>query len=407
MATILCADDDVRMQNLYETILTAKDHLVVLVSNGREAVGFLDSTTSVDLMVLDINMPIMNGLEACQEVRRHAKGFDMPIIIVSANDTEEDIVDGLSMGADEYIIKPFKPAELLGKVAMALKRRKGGRADMGIGPGSRFAGKYDLDFRIGEGGHGVVYFAIDTTRTPQLGVALKVYDLPPSKRNDKQFVSMFLREAYMHSRLDHPNIIKLFDFGHTDNTHYLAMEFIDGMSMEEFVHERGPMAEEQLKLVTYEIVKALDYLDRQGIVHRDIKPANILLSNAGDVKLGDFGLARQSNEHTLSLEEEFKGTPQFVAPETISGIGEQDLLSDVYSLGATLHYTATGKPPFPGNTTLDILNAHFDTDPTPVCELNGKVSREFSDLISMMMKRDKIYRPSALELLSLLGDMIE
>ena len=397
--SIICADDDPDMQAIYSHILKRREYEVRYCSSGEEVLQAFDQRPA-DLVILDMNMPGMSGLHTTEALRKRLDSFNTPIIIVSANDSEQAIVDGLSLGADEYIVKPFKAPELLAKISVALKKRGSAAVqDMGLQLGSRFAGRYEIARRIGAGGFSTVYYARDTSKEPALEIALKVYDLPPSKRNDRQFLSSFLREAYEHSKLNFDNIIKLHDFGQSGGNYYLAMEYVDGKTVDELVRTRGALDSVFVALIGHEVAKALRYLSEHRIVHRDIKPANIMITRNADVKVLDFGLAKQQQEGTLSVQDEFRGTPQFVSPEYIMGCQDLDSRSDVYSLGATLYYAAANLRPFSGNSTIEILNNHFRETPLAPHLVNPKTEETLSKLIMRMLSKDREDRPAPVELI--------
>jgi CheY-like chemotaxis protein len=395
---IICADDDLDMHALYRRFLEKRGYRVVCCENGEAVLAALDAEPA-HLVILDLNMPGMSGMDTLEQLRKRLDAFNVPVIIVSAEDSEESIVDGLSCGADEYIVKPFKSSELLAKVAIALRKKQASAAnDLGLALGSRFAGRYELRYKVGTGGFSTVYNALDTNADPPIPVALKVFDLPPSRRNDRQFMSVFLREAYEHSRLDHPNITKLHDFGQLGGVYFMAMEFIHGRSLEDLVSHEGPLNEFRAAFVCYQMSKALGYMSEQGIIHRDIKPANIMLTAEGEVKLLDFGLAKKQSEHTLSLNDEFKGTPQFVSPEYIRD-DPLDIRSDVYSLGGTIYYLLTGLAPMRGTSTLEILKQHLTERPLPLRAVDERFSVEFSDLVERMLEKQPEDRPPIAEIM--------
>jgi DNA-binding response OmpR family regulator len=399
MSSIICADDDPDMQAMYSHILKKRNYEVRFCASGEEVITAFEERPA-DLVILDMNMPGMTGLNTTEALRKGLDSFQVPIIIVSANDSEATIVQGLSMGADEYIVKPFKASELLAKIAVALQKRGSANVqDMGLSLGSKFAGRYEIQRKIGAGGFSTVYYSHDTHTAPPKETALKVYDLPPSKRNDRQFLSNFLREAYEHSKLTHPNIIKLFDFGQTGGYYFLAMEYVPGQTLDEVVRLQGALGETHVALIGYEVAKALRYMDENRIIHRDIKPANIMITANGDVKVLDFGLAKKQEEGTLSIKDEFRGTPQFVSPEYILGDANLDIRTDIYSLGATLYFAATNVRPFSGNATIEILNNHFREIPPAIKLVNQEYSETFSDLVDRMLARDRNQRPTLDEIL--------
>jgi len=402
MPSIICADDDPEMRVLYQRILEKRDYQVRYRDSG-EAVLQAFQEAPADLVILDMHMPGLSGLGTTEALRKDRRSFQVPILIVSANDNEETIVKGLSTGADEYIVKPFKASELLAKISVALNKRGAAANDHpAMAPGGHFAGRYEIVSKLGSGGFSTVYLSRDTGATPPRECALKLYDLPPSRRDDRQFLSSFLREAYELSRLDHPNIVKLYDFGHINGQYYLSMEFVRGKTLELWLREVGALPAGTVASIGYHVSLALKYMDSNRIIHRDLKPANIMITDDGGVKLLDFGLAKKRDEGTISLRDEFRGTPQFVAPEYILGEADLDIRCDLYSLGATLYNAATNVRPFTGNSTIDILNNHFREVPPPAHLVNSAIPRELSIMIAKMMQRDRNLRPTLDEVMEFL-----
>jgi DNA-binding response OmpR family regulator len=398
MPVALCADDDDEILAIYRAVLASR-YDVRTCSNGVDALREFEAA-GADVVILDVDMPELTGLEVCRALRQRPNGFDVPIVIVSANDSEDDIVTGLSLGADDYIVKPVNPTELLAKVSMVFKRRQQAISkDLGLSLGSRFAGRYEIIDKIGSGGYGSVYHAHDLSDDAAVQVAIKIYDTAPSQRDDEEFISLFLREAYLHSKLAHENIAHLFDFGQAGASHYIVMEYVDGMSLADRVQLEGALPQELVIDIADGMVRALQYMDTQNMVHRDIKPGNILIAGNGMPKLTDFGLARLQDDRTLSAHNEFKGTPQFVSPEQISGVSDIDIRCDLYSLGATLYYAATAAMPFTGNSTLAVLQNHFRETPAPAHEVNSGLTPAFSELIAEMMVTDREQRAA-------IGDVI-
>ena len=306
MISIICIDDDRGILDAYRGLLTNRGYALRTFDNGDNILTAL-AEQPADLLVLDLHLPGKSGIALCREIRNSPEAYNIPIIIVSGDDTEDKIVDGLSAGADDYITKPFRPTELLAKITSVIKKRKDNQNQKNpITLGSLFAGQYEIVRKLGRGGFSKVYYARDLIQSPQLEVALKVFELPDSSLDQHDFMSSFLREAYALSKLDHPKITKLLNFGHTNSYSFLAMEYLDGPNFKEVLEDSGVLSEWNATLVGLSIVSALKYLESNNLVHRDIKPANIICDKSGEVKLVDFGLARSVNDETVSSDH-FKG----------------------------------------------------------------------------------------------------
>jgi serine/threonine protein kinase/CheY-like chemotaxis protein len=391
MHTLLCVDDDPEIQILYKSILEQRNYITRMAVNGADAIrSFIREPA--DVILLDIEMPGMKGIDTCREIRKLPNGNKVPIIVVSAKHDEDTITQALTSGANEYIVKPFKNSELLAKINFAIKRRRAGISETGDIP-STYTDRYEIISKIDEGGHTTVYRALDINNNPPKEVALKIFKVMDSSINIEQTNTLFLREAYEWSKLVHNNIVKLFDFGHVADSYYLVLEYIDGINLWDQVAEHGPLDEQHLILITHEIAQSLRHISSYNLVHRDVKPNNILLSFSGDVKLTDFGLVKNKGDIRDTINQLFKGTPDFVSPEQIDSQGKVDIKSDLYSLGATMYYAATATLPFRGKSIIETLNNHFSLTPKPIHDINTGVGKTYSAIIGKLLtlkKEDRI-----------------
>jgi serine/threonine protein kinase len=272
-----------------------------------------------------------------------------------------------------------------------------------LSPGSRL-GKYKVIAHIATGGMGTVYKATDT----ELGrlVALKVLDASLAEKSNT--LERFRREARHAARLSHKNIVTLYEYGHANGRHFLALEFIDGIDLYDYIERKGQLAPEESRRILVQAVKALDHAYQQGITHRDIKPSNFLLTRDRDrmrVKLTDMGLARHSGEEEFRVTRAGStvGTVDYLAPEQARDSASADIRSDIYSLGCTLYNMLSGHPPFPDGGLGERILKHLQEDPPDIRQFNPQVSEEFWELLRKMLAKqpeDRFQTPS--ELLSAL-----
>jgi serine/threonine protein kinase len=228
-----------------------------------------------------------------------------------------------------------------------------------LAPGTRL-GPYEVGEVLGRGGMGVVYKGYDATLDRV--VALKV--LPADFLHDATFADRLRREAQLWSRLDHPSIVPVFYSGVEGDHPFLAMKFLSGGPLSARIR-LGPIPVEQGLAILRPIASALDYAHAAGIVHRDVKPANVLLTEDGGAYLTDFGIARALAESRGATGGSgIVGTPGYMAPEQ-SRSPRPDPRSDVYSLGCLAYEMLTGRPPFQGDTPVDVMLQHILEVPTP------------------------------------------
>ena len=246
--------------------------------------------------------------------------------------------------------------------------------------------------KLGEGGMGAVYLAEHTG----LGRRVAVKVLSATMSQDPIYVARFKREATSTGKLEHPNIVPVYDVGFCEGRHFIVMQYVDGESLVNVVEGLGAMDPEDAARMAVGILRGLAHAHERGIVHRDIKPGNVLIASGNQPKLVDFGLAIETEgSHQVTKDGLVVGTPYYISPEQAKG-QKATPLSDLYSTGVSLYYLLTGKRPFDGATTIALLNKHIKETPVPPCVSNKKVPRVLSDIVlKLMAKRPEDRYPSA------------
>lgn len=255
-------------------------------------------------------------------------------------------------------------------------------------------GDFVVQRLIGSGGMGEVYLAEQVSlRRP---VALKV--LRPELAQDQSYLTRFRSEATAISPIQHPNIVSVYAIGCEDGVHYIAFEYVRGSNLRQYIDRHGPLEEARCVLVASRVAAALVRAAEAGIVHRDIKPENVLLTKRGEVKVADFGLARQMGGDDVRLTQTgvTMGTPLYMSPEQIHGRAV-DVRSDIYSLGVMCYHMLAGEPPFRGETAMAVAIQHVHGRPEPLEDLRPDVRREFLQIVRRMMAKEPADRYASAE----------
>ena len=216
--------------------------------------------------------------------------------------------------------------------------------------------------------------------------------LPDDRAADPDLVAWFEREARSAGALNHPNIVRVYDTGHEQDTHFIVMEYVDGRSLAQILRQRGHLDPEQRRIGA-QIASALGAAHRAGIVHRDIKPANVMLDGTRTIEVLDFGIARVAQGTSLTQTAVVLGSVPYLAPEVARGEPATER-SDLYSLGCLLYELLTGRPPFTGELSAAVMHQHNTAQPVHPAEQNPLVSPALDGLVMQLLAKSPRDRPA-------------
>lgn len=378
MAKVLVVDDDQALSAMVADWLKYEKHEVTLVHCGFDGWKKIQ-TDEFDLAILDWDMPDLSGIDILKRYRDG--GGITAIILLTGHNSADDKELGLDSGANDYLTKPFNLKELAARVRAVL-RSHASRAPVQkpLGTdnqavlekaqlsGTALAANYEFLETIGEGGYGIVFKA----RHPKLDKLVAIKMLQATDLREEAIIR-FEREARAISRMDHPNIIVVHDFGVTERKQpYMVMDFVDGSTLEDIVEkcEMLPL-NEGLDILT-QVCDGMAFAHDVGIIHRDIKPANIMLKQLPNrppvPKILDFGLAKlkeASAGDAVNLTQAARayGSPPYMSPEQVRAGAVIDERSDIYAMGCVIFEVLTGFAPFFGETAMEIMVKRLEEPP--------------------------------------------
>jgi|GEM_PF-734295 len=410
--TILVVDDHEMNRDMLSRRLQRKGYATEVAEDGYKALEIL-AREPIDLVLLDIMMPGLSGVEVLREVRKSRSGNDLPIIMATAKDGSDDMVEALDLGANDYVTKPLDFPVVLARVHSQLRSKVPARNKFGgpaedvkmdggeTTPGMVLADKYRLDRTIGAGSFGAVFEGVHLTL--QRPVAVKV--LQSNFEMGKEALARFQQEGVSACRVRHPNAVEVLDFGVTPNgVAFLVMELLEGQPLSNEMLLEGPMEPLRCVEILLPVCEALAEAHSVGIIHRDIKPANIFLhrNRRGEVvKVLDFGIAKLLNdsvvEQSTTLDGSLLGTPAYMAPERVKG-DDYDGRTDVYSLGVMLYQMLSGQLPFgddSGVSPVAMAMKQVQEEPLPIRALRPDLPLTLEAVLEQAMAKNPELRPTA------------
>lgn len=241
--------------------------------------------------------------------------------------------------------------------------------------------RYELLEEIGKGGMAYVYKA----RCVLLNRIVAVKILRDDLEGGDEFLERFNTEAQAAASLTHSNIVSIFDVGEDEGLHYIVMEYVNGITLKEYIKEKGHLAYTEALDIAYQICDALQAAHDKNIVHRDIKPHNILITEDRNIKVADFGIARSATGNTISNNDDILGSVHYISPEQVKGEGA-DCRSDIYSLGISLYEMLSGQLPFDADTPVAVAMMQIDAQPQPIT--NVEIPKSIQQMIFKAIAKD-------------------
>lgn len=427
MARILIVEDDPVTVELVRSTLSRADHRLDATDDPSAAVERA-AEPGVDAVILDVMLPGRSGFELLEDLRRDPRTADRPILMLTGLGAGRDRIDGLRGGADDYLVKPFEPDELLIRIERLVARpstpsrkasptaqreqpslrsllrrlEESAAADLddavaddaaGAGETPRL-GRYEVVDKLAEGGMGTLFLGRDPLLRRR--VALKTVRLDrrsaSGDADDAETTRLLMQEAILGARVAHPNLVTVFDVGLLADGAFLAMELVEGSNLAALVEGGSSLPAARALPLLASVARGLEAAHRVGVVHRDVKPDNVLLGRDGSVKVSDFGLAALVASLAGGGDAIF-GTPGYIAPEVLNG-ASHDARSDVFALGVMTYRVLSGQKPFRGQTVPAVLVKTLTTEPEALHRLDEPVPRRVSLLVRHMLGKEPEDRPA-------------
>ena len=401
MALVLVAEDSALICDIYRDMLDMMGHTPIICTNGLKAVEAFKEQEP-DLVLLDVKMPVMDGIEACKQIRSLPSGRRVPIIIISSDNNENDVLRGLKAGADDYLSKPVQNALLAAKLKTLLGFAALHKDDCELAENhTLLVDRYLIEKVVGYGPHSVIFLAKDTEQDDR-EVAVKLLKEDFARAD---IAELFISITKKYMRAESENLVHIYDAGWKDNRIYTAMEYEREGSLFARMRSRTLADWEACKL-GLDIVRGLFALKKAGVLHLNVKPENIMIDD-DSYKLSDFGVVISRVSKDIPIEMDLWNKLEYISPEYLTGDHDLSARSDVYSLGIILYEAVSGDNPFLSPNPVASITRQSNYVPPALNKLNETISLRFSDTIAAMLKKDPEERPRLRELEEIFSKLYE
>jgi serine/threonine protein kinase len=251
-------------------------------------------------------------------------------------------------------------------------------------------GKYQIIDELGKGATGKVYLAEDPFARRKVAIKVAYPEALKNSEDGAFYKSMFLNEAALAGKLNHPHIVQIYDAVVEDKYSYIVMEYVEGGTLEKFCQPGSLLEPREVAEIIFKCVRALAFAQTLGLTHRDLKPGNILHHEGTDIKIADFGAAiNRVSDRTIITN---VGSPAYMAPELVTGAAQASHLTDIYALGVVMYYLLTGRLPFSGATTMSVIYQIVNTDPEPPSKYRPDISPQLDAIVMKAIAKDPAKR---------------
>lgn len=390
MRSILIIEENKMFQKIYQNLLMGRSFQVFLAGNIEECERELQKTTPDLVLVNPINSR-GNGIRIMERIRGpKAVKANIPMLVISPKDDMALKSAAMQLGAVDFLIKHLAPPKTVVKRVESILEHRPPAPKHALDPRALKVGdvlddRYEILERVGKGGQGAVFRSHD--RRLEEEVALKILILNPELADD--LLDSFLREVKLSRKVAHRNVVRVHDVGQSGGVHYITMEFVYGVDLNQYIYDNWGLGYRELTDIMIQVAQALQAAHQLGIVHRDVKPQNIMITAEGLVKVADFGIAAAAGAMLKNTSELSIGTPDYMAPETAQPDCDlADPRIDVYSLGVVMYETFTGVLPFEGKTLMEKIQLHLEGNVQPPSAMNPEFPRQLEHVILTAMARN-------------------